>query len=125
MVIPISYVLSVFGTKLDTNSPPISISSLVESPIPIVPPLKVAFPINSDVPLILRLFATVNPAPTNKLPPVVVMPPDDANVVIPATFNPFKISTAALISKSDAKVETPATVSPSPLLTFSQLQDHH
>ena len=58
VVIPISKVLSVFGTKLDTNSPPTSISSPVESPIPIVPPLNVAFPIKFEVPATSRLVPT-------------------------------------------------------------------
>ena len=55
---------------------------------------------------------------------MVVIPPEDAKVVIPTDLNvsltskPFKISTAALTSRFDAKVETPATVRPSPIFTF-------
>ena len=55
---------------------------------------------------------------------MVVIPPDDAKVVIPTDLNepftskPFRMSTAALISRFDAKVETPATVIPSPIFTF-------
>ena len=47
---------------------------------------------------------------------MVVIPPAEASVVTPTdlnvefTVNPFKISTAALISRSDANVDIPAIV---------------
>ena len=42
----------------------------------------------------------------------------DFTLVIPATFNPFNISTAALISISSEKVAIPATVKSLPIFKF-------
>ena len=78
---PKSYKFDSLGTKLDINSPLTLISSVFSSPRFIVPPLKVACPINVETP------ATWRPWPTNKSPPVVVIPPLEPNVEIPLTFN--------------------------------------
>ena len=41
-------------------------------------------------------FLTVSPAPTNKAPPVVVMPPAEARVVTPTTESPAPTITLLL-----------------------------
>ena len=49
-VAPKSNALFVVGTKSDANSPPMTTSSVSESPGLMVPPLKVTFPIKVDNP---------------------------------------------------------------------------
>ena len=77
VVDPTLYKPAVFGINPEVNSPPTLMSSESESPRLIVPPLKAAVPIKLEDPATSKLF------PTNKSPPVVVIPPADANVVIP------------------------------------------
>ena len=62
--LPKSYASSPVGTKLEANSPPTTISSLVESPSLTVPPRNVAIPINSDCPPTYNLSVTESAAPT-------------------------------------------------------------
>ena len=88
-----------------------------------MPPLNVAFPIKFEVPATSRLVPTYKLSSTYKSPPVVVIPPAEARVVIPTDLNvefavtPFYMSTAALISKLEENVETPATFRFPPIFT--------
>ena len=103
---PRLYCPSFVGVKLDANSPPITTSSLSESPRLIVPPLKVTTPTNSEVPVTFKspptfkLFWNVDtpatftagktlskvkfPAPSViNIPPYEPSTPGSVNVVIP------------------------------------------
>ena len=94
MVIP-------FPTTILSLSP-----SIVTVPVP-----KVAVPVTDIFP------------PTFRFPPVVVIPPAEARVVIPTDLNvefavnPLRISTAAFISTLDVNVDNPATDISPPILT--------
>ena len=96
------------GIKFEVNSPTTLISSSLESPRFIVPPLKVVTPISSDVPSTFKLSFTNKSLPTNKSPPVVVIPPLELSVDIPVTINESKVT------KPSSNIEFEVIVTPVP-----------
>ena len=70
-------------------------------------------PISSDVPSTFKLSFTNKSLPTNKSPPVVVIPPLELSVDIPVTINESKVA------KPSSNIEFEVIVTPVPTSIFS------